>query len=583
MNSRRRNPYLVRKTYNSYVMVSILTSLTATVGILIDNIIAGHLLGQDALGAMGIVSPISLIFSALGNIAASGGTAKAARALGKGDQQQVNRVFSITVMFVLAAGFLLSLPGLLFPGQIAKALGAREALLPLSRDYIFGFFLGTIPTMMTTALMGFVKIDGSPRLPLISIAVMSFLNVVLDVVFVVVFHMGMFGMALATSVSYCAAVLVGLTHFLKPRHTLRLQRIRDPFQDLADILKTGMPTAVNRLCETGKTVILNVLLVSAVSVSAVAVLNVRTQMNNLLGAVTLGVGQAILPVAALFYGEEDRTALGFTLASAMKTGLVLNGIISLGLLIFPEFFPSLLGISDANTLQMARSAMILFALAMPLRGINMILMNYYQATDKLNWSMWVCVLESFLFTVLFSLILVKPCGSFGIWTAFLLAEILTFLTVVLKIFRKTGRFPYKVSHFLMLSQSFGTKERKVEFSIPARMESVMTVSEQLFSYCRQRHVHETLSRDLALCVEEIGGNIVRHGLGGNQKHWIDITLVNRSSEVLLSFRDSGAAFDPTSYEGSEEQTGIRLIRGISREFRYRRLLNMNVVVVVLRK
>lgn len=583
MNSRHRNPYLVQKTYNSYVMVSILTSLTATVGILIDNIIAGHLLGQDALGAMGIVSPISLIFSALGNIAASGGTAKAARALGKGDQEQVNRVFSTTVFFVLVTGFLLSLPGLLFPGQIAKALGAREALLPLSRDYIFGFFLGTIPTMMTTALMGFVKIDGSPRLPLLSITVMSILNVILDVVFVVVFHMEMFGMALATSVSYCAAVLVGLTHFLKPRHTLRLKIISHPCHELGGILKTGMPTALNRLCETGKTIVLNILLVSAVSVSAVAVFNVRTQVNNLLGAITLGVGQAILPVAALFYGEEDRTALHFTLTSAMKTSLWLNGAIAALLLVFPEFFPSLLGISDRSTLQMARSAMILFAISMPLRGVNMILMNYYQATDKLNWSMLVCVLESFLFTVLFSLILVKPYGSFGIWIAFLLGEILTFLTVGLLLLRKTGRFPWKVSHFLLLPQSFGTKERKMEFSIPAQMESVMMVSEQLFSYCRQRNVSETLTRNLALCVEEIGGNIVRHGLGANQKHWIDITLVNRSSEVLLSFRDRGGAFDPTAYEGSEEQTGIRLIRGIAQEFRYRRMLNMNSVVVVLKK
>ena len=58
-----KNDYIVKKTYLSFVVVSILTSLTAIVGMLIDNIIVGQTLGSDALGAMGIVGPVSLIFS----------------------------------------------------------------------------------------------------------------------------------------------------------------------------------------------------------------------------------------------------------------------------------------------------------------------------------------------------------------------------------------------------------------------------------------------------------------------------------------------------------------------------------------
>lgn len=62
-----RNDFIVRKMYLSFVITAILTSLTATVGMMIDNIVVGQSLGSDALGAMGIVGPISLIFSACGN------------------------------------------------------------------------------------------------------------------------------------------------------------------------------------------------------------------------------------------------------------------------------------------------------------------------------------------------------------------------------------------------------------------------------------------------------------------------------------------------------------------------------------
>lgn len=73
-----KNDYVVKKVYQSFVLVSILSALTVTAGMLIDNIIVGRFLGSTALGAMGVISPVGLIFSMVGNISASGGTAQAA-------------------------------------------------------------------------------------------------------------------------------------------------------------------------------------------------------------------------------------------------------------------------------------------------------------------------------------------------------------------------------------------------------------------------------------------------------------------------------------------------------------------------
>ena len=63
-----KNNYVVKKVYRSFVLVSILTALTATLGILIDNIIVGRFLGVSALGAMGVVGPVSLILSAFSTL-----------------------------------------------------------------------------------------------------------------------------------------------------------------------------------------------------------------------------------------------------------------------------------------------------------------------------------------------------------------------------------------------------------------------------------------------------------------------------------------------------------------------------------
>ena len=166
-----RNDYIVRNTYYSFVLVSILSSLTATAGMLIDNIIVGRYLGSEALGAMGIVGPVSLVFSAIGNICSGGGGARAAQALGRGDREQYCLIFTTNTLFVLATGAILTVLGMLFAPSIAIILGAKAALLEPSTDYLYGFFLGTVPTILLSAMMGFVRMDGSPKLPLICISV----------------------------------------------------------------------------------------------------------------------------------------------------------------------------------------------------------------------------------------------------------------------------------------------------------------------------------------------------------------------------------------------------------------------------
>ena len=100
----RKNDYIIKNVYCSFLFVSILTAIVATVGMMIDNIVVGRFLGTESFSAMGIVKPISLIFSAFGNISASGGVTMAARALGRGDKNKVCSIFTTTVLYCVAVG-----------------------------------------------------------------------------------------------------------------------------------------------------------------------------------------------------------------------------------------------------------------------------------------------------------------------------------------------------------------------------------------------------------------------------------------------------------------------------------------------
>ena len=581
-----KNDYIVRKTYYSFVLVSILSSLTATAGMLIDNIIVGRYLGSEALGAMGIVGPVSLVFSAIGNICSGGGGARAAQALGRGERDRFCLIFTANLLFVLAIGTILTVLGLIFAPGIAVLLGAKDVLLEPATDYLRGFFPGTVPTILLSAMMCFVRIDGSPKLPLVCISVMSAANIALDLMMVHVFHLGMFGMALATTISYVLAVATALTHFLRKDSTLKLVRPTGFLKDMAQTVLTGFPTAISRISDTCKVMLLNNLLVTYVSVTAVTALNVRTTVNNFLGAVVLGIGQAATPTIGMFFGEEDPTAVKDTLKTTLRLGLAINGVLAVVLLLFPSFFAQLLGVTDAELMNMSVMAIRLFGLGMPLQLINSALLNYYQCTKKVGMATMICVLQSLVYTVVFSVILIRPMGANGVWLAFLLGEILTLLTVGLVLFVRGGKKTLSMNSVLMLPAHFGGDPKdRLELSIGNSMEEVMTISSGIYKFGRNRNISRDTLNMLSLCIEEMAGNVVQHAFKPGEKRWLDLTILDKPETVIVRIRDNGSAFDPLAYlsSGEGEGFGILMIQKLADNIEYRRNMGLNNLIIHLKK
>ena len=487
---------------------------------------------------------------------------------------------------MLIAGGALTLLGVLFTPEIALLLGAKEALLEPSTEYLYGYFLGAIPTIMLSAMMSFIRLDGSHKLPLICIAVMSAANVALDLMMVYVFNMGMFGMALATTISYCLAVLTACNHFLKKGSALRLVMPRNICREMAQTIFTGFPTVINRLSETFKGLLLNHMLVAFVSVSAVTALNVRTTAQNLVGAIVLGISQAATPTIGMFFGEEDRTAVRDVFKATLHYGFRLVVAASALLLFFPSFFSSMLGVADGELMKLSDMAIRFYAIALPLSLFNTVLLNFYQATKRVGMSAMVCVLQSLIYTVLFALVLIRPFGANGVWAAFLLGEIFTLLTVIGCLMLKNKKAKITLDSLMMLRKDFGDDPKdRLEFSIGNSMDEVMQLSKGIYQFGRERQISEKTLHILSLCIEEMAGNVVQHAFKPGEKRWLDLSIAEKPDALIVRIRDNGAAFDPLAYLSNyhPDRYGIRMIHALAQSFEYRRSLGLNNLIIRINK
>lgn len=166
----------------------------------------------------------------------------------------------------------------------------------------------------------------------------------------------------------------------------------------------------------------------------------------------------------------------------------------------------------------------------------------------------ICALQSLVYTVLFAFMLIRPMSADGVWLAFLLGEVCTLLTVVIRLAVKNKRLPFSIDDVMMLSEDFGGNWKdRLELSIGNSMDEVMTISSGIHKFGRSRDLSEKTLSTLSLCIEELAGNVVQHAFKPDEKRWLDLPIIDKPEFLIVRIRDNGTAFDPLAYlNGSEK-------------------------------
>ncbi len=229
-----------------------------------DTFIVGKFLGTDALAA--VSSSGTLIFLMISFFAgtASGASVTISRYFGAGDYDKVSRAIHTNIAFGLATGVFLSVVGVLFTPTFLVWMKTDPEVLPQAIEYFRYYFLGGLAMIMYNVLRGIMNAVGDSRRPLWYLIFSSILNVVLDLVFVGVFHWGVWSAAVATVISQAASVVLCCIHLFKKGSllTVEVRKIRFHWDMLKEILHYGIPSGVQN------------------SVIALANVLVQTQINS---------------------------------------------------------------------------------------------------------------------------------------------------------------------------------------------------------------------------------------------------------------------------------------------------------------
>ena len=211
-----------------------------------DALIVGRFLGDEALAAVSSSGPLIFLLISFFEGMTMGAGVTISRYFGAGDHDKVSRAIHTNVLFSLLAGLFLTVVGVLLTPTLLRWMGTDPEVLPDAIAYFRYYFMGVLAVTMYNTCKSIMNALGDSRRPLYYLILSSITNIVLDLLFIGVFHWGVWSAAVATTISQAVSMVLCLIHLMKRGTIYQLQPKKlhlDP-EMLQQIVRYGLPAGV---------------------------------------------------------------------------------------------------------------------------------------------------------------------------------------------------------------------------------------------------------------------------------------------------------------------------------------------------
>lgn len=583
---------MIKKLFKQMMLTQILSSMTVTLCMLIDSMMIGRYLGVNSMSAYGLAAPILLVFAAFGCLVSAGVQVVCGKTMGSGDKKGTNACFTVSVLLALGISVIGMIAVMCFTDPICTMLGAGEPspnneVFMLTKDYLRGFIIGAPAFIAAQIMVPYMQMSGSRIRLVVAVALMSVGDIVMDILNVAVFKWGTFGMGLASSLSYYIAFFIGIAYFFKKSCIFKFKIKLAKAAVFKQMLKDGVPTLINQVSLVFLTLVINKILLDVHGNHAVAAYSVISSVGNICYAFSSGIAAVALTLSSIFYADEDRTSLKQLVKIMCQYGALICSIVTVVVLIAAKPMVTLF-IVDLDAKDMAITGFRLFVLSLVPCALNTCFKNYYQGIERVRMTMLISVFQNFVFPALSAFLLSRIWGVTGTWLGFVCGETAALLSISLAVFIRNKKFAVDTMSFAMLSDEFGSEDNDCFEASILKLEDVVVVSQKADEFCRRIGLDTKASSSIALSIEEMSNNIVKHGFKGKKDHSIDIRVMIKDGSPVIRIRDNCANFDPVKYlelhENDDDPVshiGIRMVMKLVKDANYVNSLGLNNLTLTM--
>lgn len=571
-----RNYKLISSKFREFFFPTLLTSMTGNICMVVDSIIVSNLIGAMALSAIQPVIPVGTTVNLIYWMIGLGGSVLCSIAKAEFDNEKSSRIFSVSIISLLLFGILVAIFGTIFAPQIVPILCASPQVQPLVYQYYSVYVLGMPFLCYIMSLSYFIRTDGIADLPFRALLLSNIVNIIFDLIFIGVFHLGVSGAAWATIVGYIFGCTYMSTYFFSSKRTLDFALIKAKtfLNTLANICKSGFSGASTQLYMTIKIFVINTLITLYIGQSGLAAFNICYNSLFILYMFLIGTAQTMSPIVSVYYQEEDYSSVRFIMNRSLKIVLTSSLILSVLLVVCPQILTFLFHVKNPADMPVVLNAVRIFALSYVGIAITFLYTFYSQAIQKNKLSNSISLLEGFIFPVGFACALSFVFGANGIWISFTIAEVLTILYLFIYsryINRKTNG---EYTGFFI--NKHNDDAHVFEHTLSGNIDDAVGLSRDVQNYLKGNKSATLVS----LAIEEMIVNIIKIN---DEVDSIDVIVRDNDDNILISIKDTGIDFNPVIENENLEFDNISVLNKIADHIDYSRVLGLNSTVITINK
>lgn len=293
-----------------------------------------------SLTGLGLCLPIISMVIAFANLFGMGGAPLRSIERGRGNKKEAEAIMGNAFVMMVAVGILLTILGLIFKRPMLYLFGASDATISYADSYITIYLLGNIFVMTGLGMNSFINSQGFGTVGMMTVLLGAITNIILDPIFIFVFHMGVRGAALATILSQCLSAIWILTFLTGKRAILKLRPSAMKLEGgrILRIVGLGMSGFTMAITNSSVQVMYNAMLQRFGGDLYVGIMTVINSVREVISMPVNGMTNSSQPVMGFNYGAGEYGRVRKSIVFVSVACIIYTVIMWLFVHECPEFF-----------------------------------------------------------------------------------------------------------------------------------------------------------------------------------------------------------------------------------------------------
>ncbi|MDO5329263.1 MAG: MATE family efflux transporter [Coriobacteriia bacterium] len=500
----------------------------------IDNIVAGNMINEQAISAVGIVSSIYTLICFVSVLIGSGGAIIYQQLIGKFKKEHAKEVFCTSLIASMFLGVLLMFAISFFENDLLLFFGCSDELFEYARQYYSYYKIIALIYPVYILIYNMVYNDGDALCTAIADVVQLLSNIIFSVLFC--FRFGLEGISFATCIALMLSTGICITHFFKKKNSVKI-KFGMKFSYLLSSIRYSFSEASIYLCTSVLLIASNKFIIVIFGEYYLPVFNVAMFVISLM-AVCQGIAKAVTPFLCIYYSENNIDGLKHIMKKGHLVSLITGIIMTVLFYCFADYIPLWYGVSSENLVFLSAVAVRSTSTFIICVAFVYLYSQYYLVIGKIQLAVMFMVLSSLVAPLLFLIVPAITLSKDAVWYLFGGHILFAFIIAIIVIFVVYGR-----KNFPLLLKDNKTISRN--FNLLLNKESLMQTQKDIIVFLEDQNVKKKTIDKIALYVEEIGLSV----LDKNDKPVImEYSLIFEDKNILLIERDNGCLFDITDQD-----------------------------------